>query len=140
MAGGFDCNQVGLFEYASQSDQTFWRAYEQSIEKAILTDENGIRIVAKIGSAIVGSVLYCSPYERQVANKVLINRFPEMRLLAVVTGISQLWYRRQTYQSVRRACSVSSFETITLHTTVLMQTAKQMYEGRGYSRYPEIDF
>ncbi|HIA55429.1 MAG TPA: GNAT family N-acetyltransferase, partial [Candidatus Melainabacteria bacterium] len=32
------------------------------------------------------------------------------------------------------------FDYITLHTTNLMQTAKAMYERRGYERYPEIDF
>ena len=34
----------------------------------------------------------------------------------------------------------SGYETLTLHTTDMMQTAMRMYERMGFVRAPELDF
>ena len=70
-------------EYAAESDKEFWSLYEKSIERTILTDESIIRIVAKTDASILGTVLYCPPYEKEMGKAVVKNPFPEMRLLAV---------------------------------------------------------
>ena len=127
-------------EYAEASDKTFWSVYQQSIEKTILTDESVVRIVAKEGATILGAVLYCPPYEKQMGNAIVKNPFPEMRLLAIPPEFRNRGLAGRLIDFCEEKARSSGSQTITLHTTVLMQTAKQMYERRGYLRYPEIDF
>ncbi len=132
--------KAAYVEYAERSDETFWRNYQQSIERTILTDESIIRFVARSESRILGSVLYCPPYERLIGDKLLVNRFPEMRLLAVPPEMRNIGIAGRLIDSCEEHARLSGFRTITLHTTALMETARKMYERRGYTKYPEIDF
>ena len=127
-------------EYAKDSNPEFWSAYEKSIEKTILTDESVIRIVARDGDTILGAVLYCAPYEKQMGGAMVKNPFPEMRLLAIPPEFRNRGIGGLLIEFCEAKARASGSATITLHTTVLMQTAKQMYERRGYERYTDIDF
>lgn len=127
-------------EYEEKSDPNFWKGYKQSIENALLKDESDIRIVVKENGMILAAVLYCAPYEKQMGDAFVKNPFPEMRLLAVPEEHRNRGLAGQLIEYCEAKARAEGSPTITLHTTVLMQTAKQMYERRNYLRYPEIDF
>ncbi|HEY9718874.1 MAG TPA: GNAT family N-acetyltransferase [Trichormus sp.] len=127
-------------EYEERSDKNFWNGYQQSIEQTVLTDDSVTLIVAKSDDTIYGAVIYCQPYEKRMANAIVKNPFPEMRLLAVPAEHRNHGVAAKLIEYCEDKARSSGSPTITLHTTVLMQTAKQMYERRGYLRYPDIDF
>jgi ribosomal protein S18 acetylase RimI-like enzyme len=62
-----------------------------------------------------------------------------MRLLAIPTEFRNLGIAKLLIEECERRAQASS-GAMTLHTTDLMKTAKAMYEHRGYTRFPEIDF
>jgi GNAT superfamily N-acetyltransferase len=125
-------------EFAQSSDPVFWAGYEASTRKVLLEDDKSHRVVVTVDDHIVATVLYCAPRE-SLFNQVW-NPFPEMRLLAVLPQ----WRDRQLGALLITTCEHRArgegFAAITLHTTVLMQTAKSMYERRGYVRFPQLDF
>lgn len=127
-------------EYAEKSEKEFWNSYERSIEKTLLTDESVTRIVAKVDSTVVAAVVYCPPYERRMGPSIVKNPYPEIRLLAVPPEHRSKGIAGKLIDYCENKAAASGASKITLHTTVLMQTAKQMYERRGYVRYEEIDF
>ncbi|HEY9777562.1 MAG TPA: GNAT family N-acetyltransferase [Planktothrix sp.] len=127
-------------EYARDSSPEFWSNYQKSIERTILTDDSITRIVAREGDKIVGAVLFCSPYEKVMGGALVKNPFPEMRLLAISPAHRNRGIGALLIDFCEVKARAEGWPTITLHTTVLMQTAKQMYERRGYERYTDIDF
>jgi ribosomal protein S18 acetylase RimI-like enzyme len=127
-------------EFAARTNKNFWDVYEQSTEQVLLTDESAVRIVARLDSTIVGSVVFYEPYTRRIGNTVLVNEFPEMRLLAVSPSHRNLGIAGDLIRTCEQRAEVAGFKAITLHTTALMKTAKAMYERRGYERYPKLDF
>ncbi len=135
-----DIFKASYGEYAEGSDPDFWSLYQTNTSKTLLTDESVKRLVVTVDDKIVGSVLLCPPNERKFGNTSFKNPYPEMRLLGILpefrnTGIASLLINECESRTRQ-----SGFDAITLHTTVLMQTAKAMYERRGYVRYPDIDF
>jgi ribosomal protein S18 acetylase RimI-like enzyme len=127
-------------EYSVSSDKAFWKSYQESIQKTILKDAHAERIVAKMDAKIVGAVLYCPPAEKQMGKAMVKNPFPEMRLLAVPPEFRNHGIAGLLIDFCEEKARQSGSKVITLHTTVLMQTAKAMYERRGYQRYEAIDF
>jgi len=127
-------------QYAATSDPVFWSIYQKSVEQTLLCDQSVMRIVAKSGDEIVGAVLYCPPHEKLMGHTLVKNPFPEMRLLAVPSAQRNRGIAAKLIAYCEEKAKSDGFETVTLHTTVLMQVAKQMYEKRGYIKYPEIDF
>ncbi|MBK9205298.1 MAG: GNAT family N-acetyltransferase [Candidatus Obscuribacter sp.] len=127
-------------DYASTSDPEFWQQYQDSTEQTLLYDDAVLRLVALGGDEIVGTVLLCPPYQMSMGDTVVTNPYPEMRLLAVLPGHRDSGIGAQIINDCERRTRDDGYSAITLHTTVLMQTAKAMYERRGYVRYPEIDF
>ena len=127
-------------EYEATSDPTFWENYQKSVGTALLTDETATRFVVKEGSKILATVLYCQPYEKKMGNTIVKNPLPEMRLLGVSPEQRNRGLAGMLIDFCEAKARADGWKTITLHTTVLMQTAKQMYERRGYVRYTDIDF
>ena len=127
-------------EYALESDPGFWSLYQASSRETLLNDESVQRIVVEIDHKIVGSVLICQPNNRKFGKAEFQNPYPEVRLLGILpecrsTGIASLLIN-ECEDRIKSA----GYAAITLHTTVLMQTAKAMYERCGYVRFAEIDF
>lgn len=127
-------------EYAKGSDPNFWSLYQTNTSNTLLNDDSVKRLVVTVDDRIVGSVLLCPPNDREFGTSNFKNPYPEMRLLGILpefrnTGIATLLINECESRSRQ-----SGYNAITLHTTVLMQTAKAMYERRGYVRYPNIDF
>ncbi len=135
-----DLTQNSYSEYAGSTNDKSWRDYENRTRKTLLVDNEVLRLVAILKDRIVGAVLLCPPYEMVRGDTLVKNVYPEMRLLAVAKDFRNLGIGARLIDECEKLAQSKGFETITLHTTVLMQTAKLMYERRGYSRYPEIDF
>jgi ribosomal protein S18 acetylase RimI-like enzyme len=125
-------------EFAQSSDPAFWAGYEASTREVLLEDDQSRRVVVTMDDRIVATVLYCAPREG-LFNKVW-NPFPEMRLLAVLPQCRDRQLGALLITTCEKRARDEGFAAITLHTTVLMQTAKSMYERRGYVRFPELDF
>lgn len=128
-----DLTLAAYAEYEKDSPPEFWRAYTSNIRKAILNGSSTDILLAKDDDCAKGSVLFCEPKDSMGQQEL-----PEMRLLAVPPE-----HRNQGVagflidECERRAFNVGG---LTLHTTHLMDTAKRMYERRGYIRFSEIDF
>jgi len=134
-----DITKQSYGEYEKDSDPTFWRNYEINTRKTLLGGGDK-SLVALLEGRIVATVLFCQPYEWDVAGKVVKNIFPEMRLLAVLPQFRDHKIGAKLIDVCEERARTQGFSAITLHTTKLMTTAKAMYERRGYVPYPEIDF
>lgn len=135
-----DVTRQSYREFAGAREPEYWKQYEEDTRKTILSDSLLARIVAEHKGRIVGSVILCSPYEWKIGDQVVKNPFPEMRLLAVLPEFRNLKIGDDLITACEEMSAAKGFDHITLHTTKLMQTAKAMYERRGYTRYEKIDF
>ncbi len=125
-------------EYARVSNPTFWQGYEKSTKWTVTADENVIRIVAKDDSQsqqMIGAVLYVPASE----TGFIKCEFPRIRLLSVPPQHRNKGVANLLIDFCEKRARSEGHKTIALHTTVLMTVARQMYERRGYVRYPEID-
>ncbi|MBS1994068.1 MAG: GNAT family N-acetyltransferase [Cyanobacteria bacterium SZAS LIN-3] len=134
-----DITRASYSEYEKESDPDFWRNYESGT-RATLLEGKDESLVALLDGKIVASVLYCKPYEWIIGEQTVKNVYPEMRLLAVLPECRNLKVGARLIEVCEEKARTEGFDAITLHTTVLMQTAKAMYERRGYLPYPAIDF
>jgi len=132
--------KVANDEYRPLADSQFWSTYEESTHIMLLTERGVVRLIASEGGELVGSVVYCPPYERELGGKTIRNPYPEMRLLSVLPSRRNQGIGAQLIQACEDRAKAERAEAITLHTTDLMSTARAMYERRGYSRYSAIDF
>lgn len=141
-----DVTLAAYQEYAEKMGQEAWAEYLGSI-KALLATPQLTRLLVydtEDGNGsernAVGAVVYCPPYEKEMGDRLVRNPFPEMRLLAITPSARNRGLAAQLINQCEERAQKQGFNAITLHTTVLMATAKSMYERRGYIRYPEIDF
>lgn len=125
-------------EFAQHSDPVVWASYQASTRKVLLEDDESRRLVATVDDRIVATVLHCAPREGTVSK--VWNPFPEMRLLAVLPQYRNRHLGALLITTCESRARDDGFAAITLHTTALMQTAKSMYERRGYLRSPDLDF
>lgn len=127
-------------EFASSSDPEWWAQYEESTRQTLLADDSRLRLVAKYDDEIVGAVLLEPPYELEIRNQLIRNPYPEMRLLAVAPKYRHRGIAGLLICACEHRVRSEAHKAISLHTTALMNTAREMYERRGYQRYPDIDF
>jgi GNAT superfamily N-acetyltransferase len=135
-----DITKRSYAQYAAQSEPNFWLKYEKSIETTLLTAKSATRLVLEYQSKIAAAVLYCDPSEWKIDDHTIKNPYPEMRLLAVLPEFRNLGMAANLIEYCEQRAVAEGFNALTLHTTILMQTAKAMYERRGYLHYVEIDF
>lgn len=135
-----DITRRSYAQYEAQSDPAFWTKYEKSTEATLMTADSATRLILEHQSKIVASVLYCDPSEWKINDTNIKNPYPEMRLLAVLPEFRNLGIAATLIDYCEQRALAEGFSALTLHTTILMQTAKAMYERRGYSRYVDIDF
>ena len=135
-----DITRRSYAQYAAHSDPVFWINYEKSTENTLMHSKAVVRLVIEHESKIAAAVLYCEPTEWKVHDQTVKNPYPEMRLLAVLPEYRNLGLAAQLIESCEQKAAAEKFSALTLHTTILMKTAKAMYERRGYSRYLDIDF
>lgn len=135
-----DITRTAYSEYAGSRSPEYWDRYEQDTRKTILAGSLLARVIAEMDGKIVGSAIICAPYEWKMGAKLVKNPYPEMRLLAVLPDYRNYKIGGELINACEEWVKSQGFDHITLHTTNLMQTAKAMYERRGYERFPEIDF
>jgi GNAT superfamily N-acetyltransferase len=135
-----DLTTISYREFAGAYDPAYWSHYEASTRSTLLSENWGERIVAEYDGKIVGSVLLCPPYEKEVNGFLLRNPHPEFRLLAVLPEFRNLKVGGLLISACEELVLSRGCDIITLHTTPVMKTAKAMYERRQYLRYPQIDF
>src|SRR5262249_50281156 len=113
-------------EYKPLADSQFWSGYEERTRSMLLTEPGIVRLVASEGDELMGSVVYCPPYERQIAGKTIRNPYPEMRLLSVLPNRRNQGIGAQLIQACEERAKAEQAGAITLHTTDLMSTARAM--------------
>ncbi len=84
---------------------------------------------------MVGAVLYVPASE----TGFIKCEFPRIRLLSVPPPHRNKGIAKLLIDFCEKRAQSEGHKTIALHTTALMKIARQMYERRGYVRYPEID-
>jgi ribosomal protein S18 acetylase RimI-like enzyme len=135
-----DIFKASYSEYAKTSDPDFWTLYQTNTSNTLLTDDSVTRLVAHVDNKVVGSVLLCPPNDRRFGPIQFSNPYPEMRLLGILPEFRNAGIANRLIDECENRTRAAGFDAITLHTTRLMQTAKAMYERRGYVRFSEIDF
>ncbi|MBX9724986.1 MAG: hypothetical protein K2X81_26515, partial [Candidatus Obscuribacterales bacterium] len=65
-----DITKAANSQYAAAMDKNFWQDYEESTREKLLTETDILRLLALEGETIVGSVIYCPPYEIELAGKL----------------------------------------------------------------------
>lgn len=135
-----DVTRLSYRQYAVSREPDYWVRYENDTRNTILTDSLLARLVAEMENRIVGSAIICAPYEWKIGDQIVRNPYPEMRLLAVLPEYRNFKIGAELISACEECVKENGFDYITLHTTNLMQTAKAMYERRGYERFSDIDF
>jgi len=119
-------------EYQPDSPESFWNQYIENITAAILRGPEIERVVAFADEEMVGSVLLCAHSMK--------GDWPEIRLLAVAPESRGLGVGRALMDACENRLISRGVDTVVLHTTHLMNTARAMYERSGYVRREEFDF
>lgn len=120
-------------EYQPHSKPDFWKQYQVNIANAVRDGSDIERICAFSSEGqMVGSVLLCA--------KSMTSDNPEIRLLAVHPDFRKLGIARHLMDECERRLTERGIRKVVLHTTSLMETARQMYERSGYIRSEENDF
>ena len=127
-------------QFKPQYNQEHWVDYERSTRLIVLNDPDVLRLVALVDDNIAAAVLFCPPYEKTMAGHLVKNPYPEFRLLGVDPDFRYLGIANLLILECEKRARDAGFKTMSLHTTELMQTAKSMYERRGYERFTDIDF
>lgn len=135
-----DLTKAAYGEYAKDADPDFWSMYESHTRDLLLNDQSLIRFVALDGDVITASAIYVPPYKRDTGEKIIDNKYPEMRLLSVHPDYRNKGLANKLIEACEKRARDEGFDFMTLHTTSLMTTAKAMYERRGYERFEELDF
>jgi ribosomal protein S18 acetylase RimI-like enzyme len=135
-----DLTKIAYGEYAKDADPHFWSMYESRTRDLLLSDESLVRFVLLDGDVIAASAIYVPPYKRDVGEKIIENKYPEMRLLSVHPDYRNKGLANKLIEACERRAKDDGFDFMTLHTTSLMTTAKAMYERRGYERFEQLDF
>jgi ribosomal protein S18 acetylase RimI-like enzyme len=116
-----------------------WKSYLEDITDVRSRLGESDLIVAELNHRLVGSVtLYLDGS----------HSFPEawprgwamVRLLAVHPAYRGQGIGRALMEECIRRCRQSKVAVIGLHTTEVMDIARQMYERMGFERFPESDF
>lgn len=119
-------------EYQGDAPEGFWDVYVTNIREAVLNGPDIERIVAEIDGQLVGSVLLCK--------RSFNFDEPEIRLLSIDPGFRQKGIAGKLMGECENRLRNRGHLRVVLHTTSLMETARQMYERGGYRRLEEIDF
>lgn len=135
-----DLTKTAYGEYAKDADPDFWSMYESRTRDLLLNDQSLIRFVSLDGDVIAASAIYVPPYKRDTGEKIIDNKFPEMRLLSVHPNYRNKGLANKLIEACEKRARDEGFDFMTLHTTSLMTTAKAMYERRGYERFEQLDF
>jgi ribosomal protein S18 acetylase RimI-like enzyme len=129
-------------EYAANLQPQQWQEYRRNILDTLNEARPELQLVAELNGEIVGSVLIvpAEPVMEVLESTAMHPGFQEVRLLAVTPAVrGQGIGKALMLTCIERAHSAGE-NAITLHTSDLMQTAKNMYERMGFKRDPKMDY
>ena len=128
-----DITWAAYAQYAAAMPPDAWEEYRQNIAATITQDGPVQRILAEQNGAIVGSVIFFPTGSEYVQE-------PMIRLLAASPAARGQGVGAALMQECLRRAHAAGAATIVLHTTMLMDIARRMYERLGFVRAPELDF
>jgi ribosomal protein S18 acetylase RimI-like enzyme len=126
-------------EYQKFLTREVWEGYLQDIMN--VRGRLGVAelIVAELGGELAGAVtLYLKTYGPQ--REMWPEGWAGVRLLAVRPSCRGRGIGRALMDECIRRCRGRGIRTVGLHTTVMMEVARGIYERMGFVRIPEYDF
>jgi ribosomal protein S18 acetylase RimI-like enzyme len=126
-------------QYADQIPEHLWKEYAEEIADVKRRLPFSDLIVAERNGRIIGAVTYYADATMS-EHEGWPEGFAEIRLLAVDPNARGFGLGRLlTEECINRARN-EGIRTIGLHTSKLMEVARDMYERMGFQRAPEFDF
>lgn len=127
-------------EYAKAMPGALFEAYRRQM-LATLDEEGSVeRLVAESDGLIVGCVLLYPPQASVYSGLPMTTSWPEVRLLAVVPEARGQGVGSALMDECERRARRAGAAVLGLHTMDIMQEAMRLYEHRGFTRAPELDF
>jgi ribosomal protein S18 acetylase RimI-like enzyme len=96
-------------------------------------------LVAVDGSSLLGSVTYIPSFDCPLA-EFDDQHAAGARMLAVYPGFQGRGAGRALMRSCIERATAANRSRLVLHTTKSMAVARQLYEGMGFRRVPDLDF
>ena len=122
-------------QYARQMPEEDWNSYLGDITDVRSRLEKSELIVAEIDGRLAGSVTLYYPG----ATRHWPEDWAGIRLLGVHPDYRGRGIGRALMDECVRRCREKGIKTIGLHTSILMDVARRMYEKMGFQRAPEFD-
>jgi GNAT superfamily N-acetyltransferase len=126
-------------QYGSVLPEQHWLEYRDSIRNSAYSNAPHARIVALLGSEIVGSVQMYLSSEAAYSNPEMSIHSPIIRLLAVSPTCRGRGVATLLIQEAARRSILLGYSTLNLHTSDMMANAIQLYERLGFQRAYETD-
>ncbi len=132
-------NRAAYAEYAAFMEPERIARYLDNAGDVRSRQEVSDLLVAELDGKIVGSLTYYPPGPRSEAQ-----RWPAewagLRLLAVAPSARGLGIGRLLMEASMERARSEGAPVIALHTTEMMEIARNMYERMGFVRVPEYDW
>jgi N-acetylglutamate synthase-like GNAT family acetyltransferase len=116
-----------------------WKHYQEDIVDVCSRLDESDLIVAERDGRLVGCVTLYLDAERAMPGVWLADS-AVIRLLAVHPAYRNRGIGRALMEECISRCRQANIKVIGLHTTEIMDIARQMYERMGFARVPESDF
>jgi ribosomal protein S18 acetylase RimI-like enzyme len=126
-------------QYSEGIPDHLWKDYEAEIADVQRRLPFADLIVAERAGRIIGAVTYY-PDATLSEHEGWPEGFAEIRLLAVDPNARGLGLGRLLTEECISRARAAATKTIGLHTSNLMEVARDMYERMGFVRAPEYDF
>jgi ribosomal protein S18 acetylase RimI-like enzyme len=126
-------------QYRSMLPSDAWNYYLEDIMNVRSRFDESQLIVAEVNKQLAGAVtLYLSA--RSSTQEVWPRSWAGIRLLAVHPSYRKRGIGRALMEECLRRCREKGITTVGLHTTEMMDVARQLYERMGFIRAPKFDF
>ncbi len=126
-------------QYSKDVPEHLWKDYEAEIADVQRRVPFADLIVAERAGRIIGAVTFY-PDATLSEHEGWPEGFAEIRLLAVDPNARGLGLGRMLTDECIDRARANRNPTIGLHTSYLMEVAREMYERMGFVRCPEFDF
>ena len=129
-------------QYAAALAPPLWAMYRQSIEATLADVRPAAQLVAKDGTALVGTVLLfpAGAVMATPGGPSITLACPEVRLRAVTPAARGKGVARHLVEECIGRARATGAPAVTLHTADIMTVAMRLYERMGFVRAPELDF
>ena len=134
MEGVRDVTVAAYDQYRRAMSGPAWEQYKGNILRALKESDRALCAVAVRNGSVVGSVWLFPP------TSDLARPYPEVRLLAVQPEARGGGIGLKLMQECIRRARATGALALSLHTTLMMESALRMYERMGFHRTPETDF